>query len=209
MNGKNADAAFWNRIAGKYARNPVKDQASYDQTLAATLALTTPDSIVYEVGCGTGSTALHIANKAARVVATDIAEEMIGIARSRAADMNNVEFRIAPADAEGAAEAFDLAICFNTLHLVPDRQRALEKIHHVLKQGGYFVSKTPCLWGVQLVLAPLIGLMAALGKAPRVFFFDRHTLIGSIEAAGFEIVSVAAHDAKRPQARPFIVARKR
>lgn len=209
MSTSDTNASFWNRIAAKYADSPVKDQASYDRSLAATLALTTSDSLVYEVGCGTGSTALHIAKNVARVIATDISEEMIQIARCKAAGTGNVEFLVESAGTMGPSAIFDLAVCFNALHLIPDRQGAIRKIHKALKKGGYFASKTPCLWGAQLALAPVIGLMNALGRAPRVFFFSQDELIGSIKAAGFEIVSIEGHDTKRPHARPFIIARKR
>ncbi|WP_158541503.1 class I SAM-dependent methyltransferase [Pelagibacterium lacus] len=208
MSSRGSEASFWNGIAGKYARSPVKDQASYSRTLDATLALTGPDSLVYEMGCGTGSTALHLARHVARVVATDVSDEMIRIARGKAVGVDNVEFRVESAEDVGLAGAFDLAVCFNTLHLIADRQAAIQKIHKALKTGGHFVSKTPCLGSISLILAPIIGVMAALGQAPRVYFFSQDELIRSIEAAGFEIVSVEGHDAKRPQARPFIVARK-
>ena len=49
---------FWDRLAKRYARMPVADQAAYETKLEKTRAFLRPDSRVLEFGCGTGSTAI-------------------------------------------------------------------------------------------------------------------------------------------------------
>ena len=47
-------ATFWDKIAPKYAKDPINDVASYEYTLGRTLSYLTEDDSVLELGCGTG-----------------------------------------------------------------------------------------------------------------------------------------------------------
>ena len=48
-------ARFWDRIAVKYAADPIADRAGYEATLRRVQGLLTADQDVLEIGCGTGS----------------------------------------------------------------------------------------------------------------------------------------------------------
>ena len=63
MTATTKDTRFWNRIAGKYARQPISDEETYEKKLAITRKYLTPESEVFEFGCGTGSTAILHARK--------------------------------------------------------------------------------------------------------------------------------------------------
>src|SRR5690606_14167253 len=78
-------ARFWNRIARKYARDPIADLAGYERTLQRVQALLSKKHEVLEIGCGTGTTALRLAPATRRLVATDISEQMIAIAGEKLA----------------------------------------------------------------------------------------------------------------------------
>ena len=80
------DAQFWNKIARRYAANPVKDMSSYEQTLERAGSYLHADDSVLELGCGTATTALILAPQVTQYTATDIADEMIAIGREKAAD---------------------------------------------------------------------------------------------------------------------------
>ena len=77
----NDEARFWDKRAEKYAQRPVADQAAYEKKLEITRRYFNPDSVVLEIGCGTGSTALAHAPYVGHILATDISPNMIGIAR--------------------------------------------------------------------------------------------------------------------------------
>ncbi len=47
-------ARFWDRIAKRYARTPVADEAAYQRKLKITRGYLRPDMEVMEFGCGTG-----------------------------------------------------------------------------------------------------------------------------------------------------------
>ncbi len=53
-----APAGFWDRIAERYAKQPIADEAAYQKKLQVTRDYFRPDMAVLEFGCGTGSTAI-------------------------------------------------------------------------------------------------------------------------------------------------------
>ena len=87
-------ATFWDKIAPKYAKDPISDVASYEYTLGRTLSYLTEDDSVLQLGCGTGSTALHFAPHVRDIVGADISSGMIDIAKTRAAQIGvtNTDF---------------------------------------------------------------------------------------------------------------------
>ena len=68
---------FWNRIARRYARQPVADQAAYEHKLAVTQGYLRPEMELVEIGCGTGSTALVHAPRVRHITAFDGSSAMI------------------------------------------------------------------------------------------------------------------------------------
>lgn len=182
---------FWDRIAARYAKAPIADEAAYRQKLAITRDYLRPEMDVLEFGCGTGSTALLHAPHVKHILATDISARMIAIAREKAAaqQVKNVTFEQTDLDAlDGQGRAFDAVLGLNILHLVPDRDAAIRKVHGLLKPGGAFITSTACLndtalWPLQFV-APLGRLLTLL---PLVRFFSVQELERSLTAAGFRI----------------------
>jgi ubiquinone/menaquinone biosynthesis C-methylase UbiE len=211
MRNNAADARFWDRIARKYAADPVKDMDGYARTLDRTRHLLRDDDTVLELGCGTGTTALTLSPHVSRIVATDLSGEMIAIAREKAAAAacGNAEFAVAtPERAPWPDGAFDAVLAFNLWHLVADRASAFAQVHRVLKPDGLFVSKTPCLAEMNPLIRLALPVMQLVGKAPYVATFSAAALEREIEAAGFAIVERARHGSGRKDARIFIVARK-
>ena len=210
-----ADARFWDRIARKYAADPIKDMDGYARTVDRTRHYLRGTDTVLELGCGTGTTALKLAAYVSRMMATDLSGEMIAIAREKAAAQacGNAEF--AAATPERAADgvpwpdgSFDAVLAFNLWHLVADRTSALAHVHRVLKPGCLFVSKTPCLAEMNPLIRLAVPVMQLVGKAPYVAIFSATALEREIEAAGFAIIERARHGSGRKDARIFIVARK-
>jgi ubiquinone/menaquinone biosynthesis C-methylase UbiE len=79
------DAQFWDKAARKYAASPIDDEAGFERTLARTRALIAPGVRALELGCGTGTAALRLADAAESYLATDISERMIAIAQEKLA----------------------------------------------------------------------------------------------------------------------------
>lgn len=202
------DARFWNRFARRYARMKVPDEASYRHKLDRTRAYLTPQSRVFEFGCGTGTTALHHAPHVAHVRAVDFAPEMIAIAREKAAAQgaDNAEFAVGTVEDEPGVASWDMVMAHSVLHLVPDRDAAIAKARTLLKPGGHFVSSTICLSDGLWFMRPLIPLMRLVNFAPgHVAFFAADDLRAAITRAGLEIVEDWRPGTRRAL---FLVARK-
>ncbi len=180
-------SAFWDRIATRYAKSPVADQASYRHKLAVTRQHFTPQSQVFEFGCGTGSTAIEHAPHVAHYLATDISSTMLAIARDRTAGQANLEFQQAAIEDIPGEARFDVILGMSILHLVKDLDATLAHVHRLLRPGGIFASSTMCMsdgYGWFRFVGPL---GRALGLFPRVSMFKRSHLESRIEAAGFRI----------------------
>jgi ubiquinone/menaquinone biosynthesis C-methylase UbiE len=206
-----ADARFWDRIARKYAADPIKDMDGYERTLDRTRHYLNGSDAVLELGCGTGTTALKLAPHVSRMVATDLSGEMITIAREKATAQacQNAEFAVATPDrAPWPDGAFDAVLAFNLWHLFVDRAAALAQVHRLLKPGRLFVSKTPCLAEMNPLIRLALPVMQLVGKAPYVAVFSAGELESEIAGAGFTIIERARHGSERKDARIFIVARK-
>lgn len=204
------DQHFWDRIARKYARDPITDMAGYSRTLECTrLRLRAADTVL-ELGCGTGTTALALAPSVARLVGSDVSSEMIAIAKEKAAAQScrTAEFVVSSADRALAADGtFDAVLAFNVLHLVADRPAVLGQAVRALKPGGLFISKTPCLSEMSPLLRLAVPVARLVGKAPHVSFFTALELQRELESAGLEIIERARHGSGRKDARIYVVAR--
>lgn len=210
MTQQDADARFWDKIARKYAQDPIADMAGYERTLEAVRTHLSAEARVLELGCGTGTTALKLAPHAGAILATDVSGEMIAIANEKAqeAGVGNVTFMTGtPEEAPFGEPPFDAVLAFNLLHLLKDQRAALEGVRRSLKPGGVFISKTPCLGEMNPLLRGLVPVMQMIGKAPHVRFQKAGALQQEIEAAGFEIVESAYHGSKKSDPRPYVVAR--
>ncbi|MES2817565.1 MAG: class I SAM-dependent methyltransferase [Pseudomonadota bacterium] len=205
-------ARFWNKIARKYANDPIADMAGYERTLQAVQALLSVDQEVLEIGCGTGTTALRLASGTRRLVATDVSEQMIAIACEKLArqPLPCLQFRVADADAPLAEQdAYDAVLAFSLLHLVADLSQALRSAVNALKPGGLLISKTPCIAEMNPLIPRLaLPLMQAIGKAPQVLCFDAVQLQAAMTRQGLDILSVERHGTQGKDIRVFIVARK-
>lgn len=211
MSAQSNDARFWDRMARRYAANPIADEAGYERTVEATRSYLKSSDLAYEFGCGTGTTALKLAPSAARITATDISSEMIAIAREKATAEGcaNAVFEVGTPEAASWPDAsFDVAVGFNILHLIEARDPTYRAIHRLLKPGGLFISKTPCLKEMNFALRLVLPPMQLIGKAPYVAIFNAEELEREIASAGFEIVERARHGSRAKDARIFLVARK-
>lgn len=181
---------FWDRIAKRYAEQPIADEESYKKKLAITREYLAPEMEVLEIGCGTGSTAIAHAAYVKHILATDISSKMIEIARAKAEadNVNNVTFRQAGVEDLGLPDqSLDAVLALSILHLLENRDEAIAKVHRLLKPGGVFVSSTACLGGTMRILKCVLPIGRFLGLLPLVRFFTEKELRASMINAGFEI----------------------
>ena len=205
-------AQFWDKLAVKYAAQPIKDTDAYEYTLGRTRSYLTANDHVLEIGGGTGSTALRLAKDVAQMTGTDISAEMTRIATEKAAaeGVQNTVFRVmSAAEAVQLAEDYQVVTGFNILHLTENMEKVLETLSQKLAPGSLLITKTPCLGepsiGVKRFLfRALIPVLRLVGKAPPVRFLSFQELEAAITWAGFDIIESGSH----PALSRFIVARK-
>ncbi len=181
---------FWDKIAKKYAAQPIKDEKSYQKKLEISRSYMKPDMHLLEIGCGTGSTAIKHAPHVATIRAIDVSENMLDIARERAAEagISNITFeRNTIEDLDLQPESYDMALALSVLHLLEDRQSAIKRTFDALKPGGVFINSTVCIKDGFGVLGHLIPVMQLFGLAPFVARFSAQDLEADFKAAGFDV----------------------
>lgn len=118
-------------------------RASRVRRTIADLANVEQGQSVLDVGCGTGTLAIMLCDRAGEggeVCGVDASPEMIAVARRKAAKRNaDVDFEIGLIERLPYADAlFDRALCTLVLHHLDEhlQQRGLREIVRVLKPGG-------------------------------------------------------------------------
>ena len=160
-----------------------------------------PGDTVLDVATGYGEpalTAARVVGPTGKVLATDIASEMLDFGRERAAraDLVNVEFLEADAEALSFdGESFDAILCRQGLQFLPDALGTLQRLRGFLARDGRLAA---AVWGppdtvqfarpVSVILSAL-GLPAPSPGRPGIFALaDRHALSNLVADAGFRDV---------------------
>ncbi len=100
-----------------------------------------PPADVVDLGCGTGSLAVLLAERGHRVRATDLSPVMADLARAKAADAG-VPLEVEVGDAghpSYAGSSADVVLCRHVLWALPDPAEALGRWSRLLRPGGRLV----------------------------------------------------------------------
>jgi SAM-dependent methyltransferase len=172
-------AEFWDKLADKYSKKPVKDMENYNKTLDCTRKHLSASDNVLEVGWGKAVTQ----------------------------GVENVRFdRATLFDEDLEKGSFDVVMAFNFLLLLEDIPGAVRRVHELLKPGGLFISKTACLAEKSRLWNLLLAVMKPLGFAPYVKCLKVAELEDIITSTDFESVETGFYPPSPPSR--FIVARK-
>ena len=140
----NADQiAYWNGKSGlKWAEDQEKLDAMM-QTMAdvaVAAAAPQPGESVLDIGCGTGATALALAERVGpegRVLGVDISKPMLEVARARAVGHPNMAFQLADAaTAHFEAGSADLIFSKFGVMFFADPEAAFRNIYKAVRPGG-------------------------------------------------------------------------
>jgi len=186
----NDSSRFWDKIAERYSKKPVADEAAYQKKLQVTRGYFRPDSEVFEFGCGTGSTAIAHAPYVGRIHAIDVSSKMIEIARGKAdrEKFDNVTFEQSTIEQTRLPDqSFNAVLGLSILHLLDDKEEAIAKVHRMLKPGGVFVTSTSCIGDTMKFFRIIAPVGKFLGLMPLVKVFTTEELVTSLTDAGFEI----------------------
>jgi 2-polyprenyl-3-methyl-5-hydroxy-6-metoxy-1,4-benzoquinol methylase len=162
---------------------------------------------VLDFGCATGNVAFEIVNNVKEVHGIDISAKMIEVAKRKAAGQSTekLDFKQSTIFDEGLMkESFDVILVFNILHFMEDIPKTMQRINELLKPGGLFISKTPCMGEEKSVLNRLLSLVTKIGIIPPMRFFKIAEMEGSVTRGNFHIIETEC----LTPTEYFIVARK-
>jgi 2-polyprenyl-3-methyl-5-hydroxy-6-metoxy-1,4-benzoquinol methylase len=172
-------------LRDKLSRRTVVRRLDFVLTEAARLKPAT----VLDVGCGAGRFAVPLAERGARVVGLDVAEEMVALAKRRAAEAGvgaRCEFLAEDFLSWSPGERFDLSLAVGVFDYLAEAEPLLEKMASETK--GTLVASFPRRWH------PLVPLRVARLRAAGlpVHFFDRARVseLGGLFLSTFEVVGL-------------------
>jgi SAM-dependent methyltransferase len=156
-----------------------------------------------EIGGGCGTEALWFALQGARVLAIDVNEERLGVARARKeiiergiGRMLEIEFRFCSLFNLDAPAAFDLIWMEQAFHHVEPREKIYSTIARLLASEGHVVISEANGWNplLQLLLFRKRGFSTIVDRtAPdgqRILYGNERVTIPSVMARGFEDVGI-------------------
>lgn len=204
--------ATYDAAAEDYARASAVYWTFIGEETVARLRLR-PGESVLDVACGPGSSAIPAAEQVkpgGSVIALDLAENMLAVARARASarGLSNIEFHAGDMTKLDLPHArFDAVICVLGLFFVPDMPATLASFWRLLRPGGRL--------GVAVLgehfFAPMYDVWkAAVGgeradlqiSPPWERTHDPATLRSLLAEAGIAPADVSAEDARMPLRSP-------
>ena len=140
---------YWDHAASNFDDEPdhgLQDPIVYEawRSLLKTWLPSTP-STVLDIGCGTGSLSVLLANLGYKVTGTDLSSAMINAAAAKAkakATPNGlgIEFHVMDAAFPSLApRQFDAIICRHLLWSLPEPEKVLQRWTELLKQNGTLI----------------------------------------------------------------------
>jgi len=132
---------YWGRIAESYDRD---GEYVVGRRIVQLIeeALLNEKSLgnVLECGCGTGYFTKAIASNARNVVACDISNEMLEVARVQLREFKNVTIQKADCrNTSFPAESFDSVFLVNLIHVVDNPLEHLRESHRILRDKGTLI----------------------------------------------------------------------
>ncbi len=139
---------FWDSMAKNQDKDIEKFREISDRLVENTLKYLKKTDKVLDIGCGTGEKSIEISKYVEHVLAFDISQKAIEIARGKAdkGKVDNVEFVKAVVEADILAKgSYDVILAYNIIHALEDDKKAMKRMNELLKPGGYLIMNTPCL----------------------------------------------------------------
>ena len=185
---KKSPEKFWDLISARYAASPISDSTAYETKIEKIKTYLSPEHVVLDIGCGTGTQCGDLAGHVKQVTGIDISGKLLAIAEQRKAErkLDNIEFIKTSLDDERLkAESFDIVMAFYVLHFFEDLDAVVKRVHALLKPGGLFISETACLGDKNQIAGKLVRFAGHLGLLPKINLLTTRQLEQAMEKADF------------------------
>jgi ABC-2 type transport system ATP-binding protein len=144
-----------------------------------------------EFGCGTGIFTDLIIPKTIHLVATDLSNELLALARKRLNNHPKVSIQKENCMATSfAPDVFDSVFMANLIHVVKYPDQVLQECHRVLRKGGMLIIVSYTNVGMHLLdkIKPGLRFFKVWGKPPKhTHIFSPESLAVLMQDAGFAI----------------------
>ncbi len=163
--------------------------------------------LALEIGCGTGVISKLLACSQATIIATDIFDEFLTIAKK---NNSHAHLMFQKSDAHTLISfkdsTFDVIYGVSILHHL-EAQKALKSMHRVLKPGGFILFSEPNMLNPQIAIQKNIPFIKSwLGDSPDETAFFRWQAHSLLKAQGFRAIRITPFDFLHP-AIPDIFAK--
>jgi SAM-dependent methyltransferase len=148
--------------------------------------------LVAEIGCGSGRQTLPLLQAGAEVIAVDLSEDMLRVARRKALGdgrIGQVDFVVASAENLPLADGtFDAAVIFGSLHHFSQPPTALLEVGRIMRPGSHFYMlephKTPVRFIFDWMMRRWMLWKEEANEAP---LFNEGQFRAWLEAGGFDV----------------------
>ena len=172
-------------VGGAVQRQAIIDRLSGEKDLGELI----------ELGCGAGFYTKFLVANASHVVATDLSDEMLAVARTQLKDLQNVT--VAKADCEKTAfpdGKFSSVFMANLIHIIENPLKTLQESHRILKNGGLLLIVNHTGYGMKWFEIMKMGIrfLRRWGKPPPYSKskLSPDELRSLVESAGFKVEEV-------------------
>jgi ubiquinone/menaquinone biosynthesis C-methylase UbiE len=190
---------YWSKFANTYDED-VKyiGGEAIQQALIEKLSQESELEELIEFGCGAGFYTKALAVNASHVMATDLSDEMLAMARIQLKNLQNVT--IEKADCESTAfpdGKFDSIFMANLVHVIENPSIALKESYRILKDGGLLLVIDYTAYGMRWFEKMKMGVRvlrkwAKWGKQPAYSKgnLSLDELYSLVESAGFKVEEI-------------------
>lgn len=157
---------FWDKIARFYDLAQKFNSKAYREMTAEITRLVSLGAQVLDCAAGTGTLTIAAAEKAEKVVCTDLSLSMLEQAKKKCSKnhINNVFFEERDITAlSDLDESYDVVIAGNVLHLLDCPEKAVAELYRVTRTGGILILPTFLTLKKE---SPLVRVYRLLGFNP-------------------------------------------
>jgi ubiquinone/menaquinone biosynthesis C-methylase UbiE len=190
---KHREERYWSQFAPSYDRDG--EYVVGKPILQAILTRLSEEQDLgdcVDFGCGTGYFTRAVAARARHVIATDLSDQMLEVARTQLSDLPNVTIQKEDCANTGfPSESLDTVLMANLIHVIDGPLSCLQESHRILRAGGLLIVVD--FTGYRLGLSQTVQLgwryLKRWGLPPRHGKNDLspEELVHLVERAGFKV----------------------